>query len=93
MRLQDGQTLDLTSNDAMITTIIAVDAFADALDQTGQPLGREAVGIVLMFDAMMRRVREQLPQTPQLAYVHAAIAQVDRTAKAIRERYGLPDVV
>jgi hypothetical protein len=95
MKLLDGQTLDLDQTNAMIVTIIAVDAFADAYDQTqaSEDLGREAVGIVLMFEAIMRRVKGQLPQTEKLAHVHHAIAQVEKTAKVIRERYGLPDVV
>ena len=98
MRLLDGQTFDLDATNAMIVTVVAVDAFADSIDQTNQPnadgvFGREAVGIVLMFDAIMRRVKGQLPQSEKLAHVHQAIAQVEKTAKVIRERYGLPDVV
>jgi hypothetical protein len=93
MKLMTGETIDLDDTTAMIVTIVAVDAFAEALDQTGQPVGREAVGIVLMFDAITRRVREKLPRNEKLAHVHAAIEQVEKTAKAIRERYGLPPVV
>ncbi len=109
MKLHDGSTLDLSATDAMIATILAVDAFADAFDQTqtqlvGDPdalLGDPAkysrlqqVGIVLLFDALMRRVKPHLPpDDPRLAHVRDAIEQIDKTAKAIRERYGLPEVV
>ncbi len=109
MKLMDGTTLDLSATDAMIATILVVDAFADAFDQTqtqlvGDPDALlsdpskysrlQQVGIVLMFDALMKRVRPHLPEgDPKLAHVFSAIEQIDRTAKAIREWYGLPPVV
>lgn len=100
MRLQDGTTLDLSDTDAMIATILAVDAFADAFDQANDVPNLVAdhrhitIGVVLTFDAIMRRVRPHLPKNdPRLAQVYAAIEKVDATAKAIRERYGLPPVV
>ena len=79
----------LDAHDAMTITIVATDAFvavSNALPhQTMQ-------GVVLLYDAIMRRVKPLLPQTDAMQHVFDAIRRVEETAAAVRGADGLPPV-
>ncbi|PYQ25652.1 MAG: hypothetical protein DMF56_27035 [Acidobacteria bacterium] len=93
---------NLDQHDAMTVTIVATDAFLAVTTATGglsgglvdaRELPPEVMrGVVLMYDAMMRRVKPLLPRTPAMQHVFDAIDQVERVSAAIREASGMPPV-
>ena len=79
-------TPTLTQRDAVMILLVASDAFAGLIDsrQEGQP---EDIGIVLLYDAIIQRVRPLLSATTEL---DTLFAHSSHLSAKIREVAGLP---
>jgi hypothetical protein len=82
------QMPELDATDAMIITVVVVEAFISLpIDDMPRDTAR---GVALLAEAILARIKPLLPQTDGMLHVFNGIAQVERTAAMIREFNGLP---
>lgn len=81
----------LDDTDAMAITIAATDAFVSLdIAQLPPELGR---GAVLMYEALISRVKRILPNDASMAHVHDLIGQMEEVARMVRRLHDLPPKV
>lgn len=77
----------VTEAQAMLVTVLVTDAFTELPIAHLSLDARE--GILLLYHAVLAKVRPRLPFKPELSHVFTAIAQAEDLAAQIRARHGL----
>ena len=81
----------LDTLDAMTITLVLTEAFC-SIDLHDLP-HMQARGALLLYDAVLRRVKPLLPNTPEMAHIFQTINTCERVAAQIRELAGMPAVL
>jgi hypothetical protein len=85
MTSDERPSLDAT--DAMVITMVATEAFTSLeIDHLPREMGQ---GALLLYEAMLSRIKAQLPHTEAMQHVFDGIEQARKTADAVRAKYGL----
>lgn len=83
--------LAIDANDAMTIVIVASNAWV-SLPMDDLPAEMRQ-GVILLYDAIVRQIKPQLPREGAMQHVFDLIAGCERTSADIRKRLGLPPVV
>jgi len=80
---------ELTQADAMIVALVTVEAFCSlpSTDEMPQEVGR---GTLLLFEAIMSRIKPLLPKTDEFQHVHLGIRNAEVVADLMCQVYGWP---
>jgi len=78
----------INETEAMVVAIVATEAFS-SLDTSSMP-PELLRGVLLLYEAMVRRIEPQLPKDTDMAHVRDAITKVKALAISVRSRYDLP---
>ena len=83
--------IDITPSEAMVIAIVATEGFS-SLDTAEMP-PELLRGVVLLYEAIVRRIEPLLPRDADMDHVLVAIGHVKAIPVTVRERYHLPPLM